>query len=87
MTLTAHVRGGRIVLDDPVPLPEGAALRLRVLEKGDGAQKAGVAPAAPGGAAAAPTLLDALADIVGCVDDLPPDAAGSVDQALYSDRP
>ena len=87
MTLTAHVRGGRIVLDDPVPLPEGAALRLRVLEEGGGAQKAGVAPAAAGGAAAAPTLLDALADAVGCVDDLPSGAAGSVDRALYGDWP
>jgi hypothetical protein len=28
MTLKAHVRGGRIVVDEPVDLPDGSELRV-----------------------------------------------------------
>ena len=89
MPLTAQVRGGRIVLDNPVPLPEGATLRLRVLGAEDGRETASTEEPMPAEArniGTPPTLLDALADVVRCVDDLPPDAAGNIDAALYGDR-
>ncbi len=33
--LKAHVRGGRLVLDDPTDLPEGAEVELTVIEDDD----------------------------------------------------
>ena len=76
MTLTAHVRDGRIVSDDPVALPDGTPLRLRVFAEVERDRRAD-------GDAPAPTLLDALAGVVGKVDDLPNDAASTVDRVLY----
>ena len=78
MTLTAHVLDGRVVSDDPVPLPNGTALRLRVFAEADRENDAG--GAAPD---TKPTLLDALAGVVGKIDDLPNDAASAVDRVLY----
>lgn len=34
MTYKGHVEKGVIVLDDPVPLPEGAVMQVEVLETG-----------------------------------------------------
>lgn len=34
-TLQAHVRGGRLVLDEPTALPEGTVLDLTVADAGD----------------------------------------------------
>ena len=78
MTFTAHIRDGRIVPDEPVSLPNGTALQLRVFAEVDQETANQIDfPATP------PTLLDALADVVGRVDDLPANAASSVDDALY----
>ncbi len=33
--LTAHVRGGRLVVDDPTDLPEGTEVRLVLPDDGD----------------------------------------------------
>jgi len=33
--LKAHVRGGRLVLDEPTDLPEGTEVELAVIEDGD----------------------------------------------------
>jgi hypothetical protein len=33
VALNAHVRNGRLVLDEPTTLPEGAEVRLRVVDR------------------------------------------------------
>jgi len=35
MTIKAHVRAGRLVLDEPTDLPEGAEVELLPLDPGD----------------------------------------------------
>ena len=35
MNLKATVRGGRLVLDEPVDLPEGSEVELTMVERGD----------------------------------------------------
>jgi hypothetical protein len=35
MTIKAHVRGGRLVLDEPTSLPEGTEVELLPLDPGD----------------------------------------------------
>lgn len=35
LTLKAHVRGGRLVLDEPTELPEGSEVELVVADDGD----------------------------------------------------
>ena len=35
LTLTARVRGGRLVLDEPVDLPEGTEVELMPVDDGD----------------------------------------------------
>ena len=35
MTIKAHVRSGRLVLDEPTDLPEGAEIELLPLDPGD----------------------------------------------------
>lgn len=56
--LKAHVKGGRLVVDDPVDLPEGTEVELTILEDADfdpderarlhGALDAGIAEARSG---------------------------------------
>ena len=33
MTIHGHVKNGKIVLDTPIPLPEGATLKIEVLQE------------------------------------------------------
>jgi hypothetical protein len=35
LTLKAHVRGGRLVLDEPTELPEGSEVELVLVDDGD----------------------------------------------------
>ena len=73
MVYPAHVRNGVILLDDPVPLPEGTAVTVHV-------------PAAEAAAdhdGDAPSLLDRLRGVVGAARGLPEDAAANVDHYLY----
>ncbi|NNJ25253.1 hypothetical protein [Alienimonas chondri] len=88
MTITAHVLDGRIVSDEPIELPDGTALLLHVVP---GKTQPTPEPAndskRTGDDAGPPTLLDSLADVVGRVDDLPPDAASAVDETLYGSQP
>ena len=35
LTLKGHVKGGRLVIDDPVDLPDGSEVELAVVDAGD----------------------------------------------------
>ena len=72
MTLHGQVRGGVIVFDPPVALPEGAAVQVQVVE----------ARAEP--AAGQPlSLYERLKPFVGAAKGLPADLAAQHDHYLY----
>ena len=70
MVLAGHVQNGVIVLDDPVPLPEGALVHVEVVQ---------LQSQQPNGR----SLFDVLQPVIGKATDLPVDAALNVDQYLY----
>jgi len=73
MVHSAHIRNGVILLDEPVPLPEGAAVTVEIHSEAASIAK-------PSGA---PTLLERLQVVVGAARGLPEDAAAQVDHYLY----
>jgi hypothetical protein len=73
MTLHGHIQNGMIVLDGNVPLPEGAAVRVQIIER----------PPIPASDGELPTLAETLKDYIGILEDLPEDAAINHDHYLY----
>lgn len=71
MVVPGHVKNGVIVLDDPVTLPEGAAVSVQVVATPQESAIVG------------PTLLERLRAVVGAAQTLPPDAASNIDHYLY----
>lgn len=71
MTLTAHVKNGMIVLDEPVALPEGATVQVELVAPTESEQ------------GTTPTLLERLRPFVGMIEDLPSDASVNLDHYLY----
>lgn len=71
MTLHGRIHNGRIILDDPAPLPEGAEVRVDVIES--------PAPAAAEG----PTLYERLSSVVGKGEGMPADLSEHHDRYLY----
>jgi len=69
MSFTGHVVGGSVVLDGPIPLPDGTPVRVDPIE------------ARP--PTAASPLGQALLDIAGRSDGLPDDLAAQHDHYLY----
>ena len=67
MTYRGHVKNGRITLDEPAPLPEGAEVNIEVMAERDGQ----------------PTVWEKLLNLAGSVKGLPPDAAANHDHYLY----
>jgi len=67
MTFRGHIKNGQITLDEPASLPEGAEVRVQVLEKSD----------------SKPTVWDKLLKLAGTVEGLPSDAAQNHDHYLY----
>ena len=63
---------------EPLALPEGVRVHLRV-EEDNGAEQS--APKPPEGEL--PTLLERMKDSVGVIDDLPEDSSTNLDQYLY----
>jgi predicted DNA-binding antitoxin AbrB/MazE fold protein len=63
---------------EPLALPEGARVRLRVEEE-NGAEQGAVKPTE----GELPTLLERLKNVVGTVDDLPEDSSTNLDHYLY----
>ena len=77
MILHGHIQNGAIVLDDPPPLPEGAAVEVQVFaapppQPGENSPPADV-----------PTVAERLKDFIGILEDLPEDAARNHDHYLY----
>jgi hypothetical protein len=70
MSLEGHVENGRIVLDEPAQLPEGAKVRVDVVRN-------------PAASPEKPTLYERLQPFVGILDGLPEDAALNHDHYLY----
>lgn len=74
MTLLGHVCNGKIELDDPVSLPEGAKVRIEL----------DPAPAEEAGQADQPeTLGQKLMKYAGLIQDAPPDLARQHDHYLH----
>ena len=73
MTLHGHIQNGAIVLDNQVPLPEGAKVQVQIL----------VAPIATSADEQLPTLAETMKDFIGVLEDLPEDAAENHDHYLY----
>jgi len=67
MTYRGHVEDGRVVLDEPTQLPEGAEVKIEVVQDGDGK----------------PTIWGKLLKLAGTVEGLPPDMAQEHDHYLY----
>jgi predicted DNA-binding antitoxin AbrB/MazE fold protein len=63
---------------EPVILPEGTRVHLRVEEE-NGADQSAAKPAED----ELPTLLERMKDFVGTVHDLPPDSSVNLDHYLY----
>jgi predicted DNA-binding antitoxin AbrB/MazE fold protein len=63
---------------EPLALPEGARVRLRIEEE-NGAEN--TSPERP--EVEAPPLLERLKNVVGCIDDLPADSSTNLDHYLY----
>ena len=76
MTLHGHIQNGMIILDDRVPLPDGAPVEVQVL-----------APQLSENSAidveSGPTLAERLNEFIGILEDLPDDAAINHDHYLY----
>lgn len=72
MTLQGHVQNGMIVLDQQVPLPEGAKVEVQI-----------VAPQPDEPQGELPTLAETLKDFIGVLEGLPEDAAINHDHYLY----
>ncbi len=73
MTYIGHVQNGTIVLDDPAALPEGMKVRVEPTPEND----------AGNSTAERPSLLERMKDLVGIIDDLPPDFSENHDHYLY----
>lgn len=73
MVYRAHVRNGMVVLDEPVALPEGAEVRVDLLEMSSSA----------GSDDQSLTLFERLKPVIGAAHGLPSDAATNVDHYLY----
>jgi hypothetical protein len=67
MTLEGRVLNGKIVLQPPASLPEGASVRIEVLTT----------------EAPAPTLAERLSNVIGKAKGLPSDASINMDHYLY----
>lgn len=68
--LEGHIENGKVVLDEPLTIPEGTSVRIEPVAQ-NGEQKKGQ------------SLLDILGPLVGSVTDMPKDAARQVDHYLY----
>jgi predicted DNA-binding antitoxin AbrB/MazE fold protein len=63
---------------EPLALPEGTRVHLRVEEENGSEQ-----PAASRSEGQAPTLLERLKNVVGSINDLPEDSSTNLDHYLY----
>jgi hypothetical protein len=83
--LEGHVKNGRIELDQPATLPEGAKVRIQVVTARQAiAERLAQARSRPD---SGPTLAERYASVIGTAVDLPPDLAERHDHYIHgSDR-
>lgn len=74
MPFDGHIENGRVVLDAPVPLPDGTPVRVEAVAPG-------ISVSHPD--TASRTLAERYPSIVGVNVNLPPDAALNHDHYLY----
>ena len=75
MTLEGRIENGVVVFNEPVSLPDGTAVRVEVVattpaQEREAAERSG-------------HFLNHYKNVIGTVDDLPPDAALNHDHYLY----
>ena len=70
MTYRGKVKGGVVVLEDNARLPDGASVRVDLLDEQAGDENG-------------PSLFERLEPVIGKAKGLPPDAASNVDRDLY----
>jgi hypothetical protein len=81
MTARGKVKNGKVILDDPRALPEGAEVEVRPVKK---PKKPAKKPTqAPKGKTRRQSLAERLAPFIGKVKGLPPDASVNLDHYLY----
>ena len=71
MTYQGHIENGRVVLDSPASLPEGAVVTIVLAEDDENCGHA------------VPPLSERFASVIGSVKSLPADAAENLDHYLY----
>lgn len=72
MVYKGRVKNGAIVLDEPVTLPEGVAVRIELAEAADTADED-----------SGPSFAERYASVIGKAQGLPEDAAENHDHYLY----
>jgi hypothetical protein len=73
MSFTGHVQDGAVVMDEPLPLPNGTAVEVN--------PKPATPP--PADHPEPKTLNERLKDFIGCLKDLPEDASVQHDHYIY----
>lgn len=76
MTYTGHIEAGKVVLDEPAKIPEGARVRIEVVSL----------PAASVNFGQGPSLAEQLASVIGKADQLPADWAEHHDRYLRDEH-
>lgn len=78
MAVRGKVKNGKVVLDDPKALPEGAEVEVRPVKNGKQPAKS-----SQGGKRRRRSLAERLAPFIGKAEGLPPDASVYLDHYLY----
>ncbi len=76
MTYTGHIEEGKVVLDEPARIPEGARVRIEVLSL----------PAMATDAGTAPSLAEQLAGVIDKAEQLPVDWSENHDRYLREEH-
>lgn len=76
MTLRGRIKNGKILLEQPAPLPDGTQVEIRPIKTG-GKTKTPKAAKKPR------SLADRLRPFIGKVKGLPADASENIDHYLY----
>ena len=79
MNARGKIRNGKVVLDGPIPLPDGTEVEVRPAKK----RKSPAKPKKPKTKAKPRTLAERLANVIGKATGLPPDASVNHDHYLY----
>lgn len=70
MVYHGHIKGGNIIVDEPIALPDGARVKIE-LEPAD---------------EAGPSWLEVFRDFIGKAEGLPPDLAKNHDHYIHGTR-